>query len=178
MSYQFAFAASVLRVRLAGFQQQFIVAPCVLALAILCPVRGLAQQVSYSDFNAPASSPGQTSTSCTANSSPSGALFCFNSVGSGLSFAQDNSYTTSIDPNASNGSAYALVLTQSTGSQASSAWYSIPQNVANGFTAWYAFKITPGSSPYGDGLAFVIQNALGGGVVSNSSVNCSKSARG
>ncbi len=178
MSYQFAFAASVLRVRLAGFQQQFIVAPCVLALAILCPVRGLAQQVSYSDFNAPASSPGQTSTSCTANSSPSGALFCFNSVGSGLSFAQDNSYTTSIDPNASNGSAYALVLTQSTGSQASSAWYSIPQNVANGFTAWYAFKITPGSSPYGDGLAFVIQNALGGGVVSNSSVNCSEVGSG
>ena len=22
-------------------------------------------------------------------------------------------------------------------------WYSIPQNVANGFNAWYAVKITP-----------------------------------
>ncbi len=51
-------------------------------------------------------------------------------------------------------------------SQASSIWYSIPQDVVGGFHAWYAVKLTPDVSGSNcctaDGLAFVIQNAAGG----------------
>ena len=120
-----------------------------LALATVLPCGISAQQVTYYDFNTPqAASSSQTSTSCSANSAASGVLFCFNSApgSDGLSFIEDNSYTTTIDPNESNGSAYALQLTESAGSQDSSVWYSTPQNVANGFTVWYAVKLTPSSA--------------------------------
>ncbi|MGB7265739.1 MAG: hypothetical protein WBC92_09515, partial [Terracidiphilus sp.] len=172
-------ARSAMTVRFRRIQRYLIVALCAMIFATLFPGRCAAQQVSYYDFNGPAAaSPGQTSTSCSPNSAASGVLFCFNSVGAGLSFIQDNSYTISIDPNASNGSAYALQLTQSAASQDSSVWYSTPQNVANGFTVWYAFKITTsGMAPNtGDGLAFVIQNAKGNG--SDPLGNCAESGSG
>ena len=94
-------------------------------------------------------------------------FFCFNyTAGSaGPSYILDN-YPASLDPNGgSGGQYYALQLTQSAATQNSSVWYSIPQNVASGFNVWYAFKITPnGAAPNtADGLAFVIQNALGSG---------------
>jgi MBG domain (YGX type)/Divergent InlB B-repeat domain/PASTA domain len=146
---------------LAKFQRRLIVALCGVALATLFAGRGAAQQITYYDFNTPQAS-GQSSNNC----AQTPALFCFNSVGAGLSFIEDNSYTTSIDPNETNGSAYALQLTQNIGSQSSSVWYSIPQDVKDGFTAWYAFKITPditgANCCTADGLAFVIQNAAGG----------------
>jgi len=146
------------------FQRQLIVVLCGMALGLLFPRGSSAQQVAYYDFNTPqAASPSQSSSSCFANSAAPGVLFCFNSVGAGLSYIQDSSYTTTIDPNATSGSAYALLLTQSAQSQSSSVWYSIPQDVAAGFTVWYAFRITNASSPTGDGFAFVIQNAQGNG---------------
>jgi sugar lactone lactonase YvrE/uncharacterized protein (DUF2345 family) len=176
------FAGSASKVRFARLQRLLIVALCGVAFAILFPQHGSAQQITYYDFNTPqAASPSQASTSCgTIPGGPaaSGVLFCFNSVGSGLSFIQDDSYTTSIDPNETNGSAYALELTQGISSQASSVWYTTPQNVAAGFTVWYAFRISNASSPTGDGLAFVIQNALGGGVINNSLVNCAETGSG
>ncbi|WP_348262908.1 choice-of-anchor D domain-containing protein [Telmatobacter sp. DSM 110680] len=148
--------------RSAGFLQHLIVA--LGGLVAFASHPSAAQQVTYYDFNTVSANPNLISTACTTNSAPSGVLFCFNNANGGLGFVQDNSYTTIIDPNATTGSAYALQLTQqNVQSQSSSVWYSTPQNVAGGFTAWYAFKITPGSSPYGDGLAFVIQNSLGGG---------------
>ena len=147
----------------AGFHRYLIVALWGVAVAALFP-RWSSAQVTYADFNTPAANSGQSSATCSANAAPPGALFCFNYTGNGLSFIQDNSYTTTIDPNETGGTAYSLQLTQNTQSQASSVWYAIPQNVASGFTAWYAFKITPGIYPPGDGLAFVIQNAAGGGV--------------
>jgi sugar lactone lactonase YvrE/uncharacterized protein (DUF2345 family) len=160
-----------------GFQRCLILALCGVALATLFPYHSSAQ-VTYNDFNIPQANSGQTSATCASGSAAPGVLFCFNFVGNGLSFIQDNSYTTSIDPNETNGSAFALQLTQNAGSQSSSMWYSIPQNVAGGFTAWYAFKITPGSSPYGDGLAFVIQNALGGGAISSFGASCAETGSG
>ena len=56
-------------------------------------------------------------------------------------------------------------MTTPASGQSASMWFSVPQNVTNGFNAWFQFKITP-SSPSGntaDGLAFVIQNSLGSG---------------
>jgi len=139
---------SSFRLTLAKFQRHLMVALCGVVAAV-SPMRSRAQQISYYDFRAPATNPGQTSASCTANAAASGVQLCLNNSGGGLGFIQDNS-------------TWALQLTQPAQSQSSSVWYSIPQNVAGGFTAWYSFKITPGSSPYGDGLAFVIQNAAGG----------------
>ncbi len=155
-------AGSAFRSQLAKFQLQLLVALCGVALAAFLPHRSSAQ-VTYNDFNAPAGDSSQTSITCASGSAAPGVFFCFNYTGNGLSYFQDNSYTTTIDPNETGGTAFALELTQSVGGQASSAWYSIPQNVANGFTAWYTFKISHISGPPGDGLAFVIQNAAGGG---------------
>jgi len=142
-----------------------IVALCGVALATFVPPPVAAQQVTYNDFNTPAGAPNQTSAACTLNSAPSGVLFCFNSIpgAAGPSYILDN-YPAALDPNGgSGGQYYALQVTQGAASQGSSVWYSVPQNVAGGFTVWYAFKITPGSGApnTADGLAFVIQNALG-----------------
>jgi uncharacterized protein (DUF2345 family) len=158
-------AGSASKVTFASFQRRLIVALCCVAFAAFFPRQSSAQQVTYYDFNTPAANSGLTSAACSPSSAAPGVLFCFNYTGNGLSFNQDNSYTTSIDPNETNGTAFALELTQSTTAQASSVWYSIPQNVASGFTAWYTFRISNLSAPPGDGLAFVIQNAVGGGAV-------------
>jgi 6-phosphogluconolactonase (cycloisomerase 2 family)/sugar lactone lactonase YvrE len=167
-------AASAPSAFFGGFQQKLILALCGVVFATFFPYRSSAQQVSYYDFNTPATaSPSQSSTSCgsiAGGPAASDVFFCFNSVGAGLSFLQD-SYPPSIDPNANTdgdtGSTnYALQVTENAGSQASSMWYSVPQNVANGFTLWYAVKInysvTPSNYFTGDGFAFVIQNAAGG----------------
>lgn len=156
----------------AGIQRYLIAALCGVAFVALFP-RGSSAQVTYNDFNTPAAaSPSQWSTSC--GSIPGGPaasniLFCFNYTGDGLSFIQDF-YPLFIDPNAStDGDAgstnYALQITENAGSEDSSMWFSIPQNVANGFDAWYTVKlthqITAANYFTADGLAFVIQNAAG-----------------
>ncbi len=156
-----------LSARSASQKRPLIVALCAVALGIFSPTRGAAQ-ITYNDFNVPQAAGSQTSTSCAtlaASPAASGVLFCFNSALGSVSPAfLTDTYPQAIDPTGGTGSTqYALQLTPSQGSQATSVWYTTPQNVANGFTAWYAFKIVPGSSPYGDGLAFVIQNALGNG---------------
>jgi hypothetical protein len=151
-----------------------VLALSAVALATLLPHRSFAQQITYYDFNVPqAAAPSQSSTACLPSSAPSGVFFCLNAAAgsAGLSFIQD-SYPPSIDPNASSdgdsGSTnYALQLTQNAGSEDSSVWYSIPQDVADGFTLWYAVKINPAISLEtnaftADGMAFVIQNAAGG----------------
>jgi hypothetical protein len=62
-----------------------------------------------------------------------------------------------------------LQITTDAGGEGSSAWFAVPQKVLNGFTAYVAFRLTPGTSPTSaDGIAFVIQNAAGGGSESNS----------
>ncbi|MGD0482622.1 MAG: choice-of-anchor D domain-containing protein [Terracidiphilus sp.] len=170
-------AGSARNVRLAGFQPLLIAALYAMAFAGLFPQRSPAQQVTYLDFNAPQAALGQSSTACgsiTGGPAANGVLLCLNYEAGGvdgISFISDT-YPPSIDPNASTdggkGSTnYALQLTQNAGSQTSSVWYSTPQNVAQGFTVWYAVKINPAISLQNnaftaDGLAFVIQNASGG----------------
>ena len=172
-------AGSACNVRFAGFQLLLIAAVCAVAFAGLFPQRSPAQQLSYSDFNGPQAAPGQSSTACNSiagGAAANGVRFCLNNVGGGLSYVQDF-YPQVIDPNGGTGSTnYTLQLTGPTGSQASSVWYSIPQNVKGGFTAWYAFKISNPSSPTGDGLAFVIQNAIGNGT--DPLGNCAESGAG
>lgn len=129
-----------------------------------------AQQVTYYNFNTPATaSPSQYSYSCAPNSA-SNPLFCFNYSGAyqNPSFIQDPPAT----------GPYAAQLTYSDVSQASSMWFSVPQNVVNGFNVWFEFKMTPSPNSYstGDGLAFVIQNALSGG--SDATAGCTATGQG
>ncbi len=181
MSKQSAGSAS--RVRFAGFQKHLIVALCGVAVAALFPHHSSAQAINYFDFDTPEADPSQTLTnSCALGTDPaaSGVLFCFNYATSpdsdGLSFISDT-YLSSINPGASSSTDYALRLTEATGSQASSMWFSIPQDVADGFTAWYAVKLTPSNdSTTADGLAFVIQNAAGG--KTDSIADCSETGSG
>ena len=174
MSSQSACSAS--KRSFAGLQQNLIVALCGVVFAALFAQGSSAQQAIYYDFNTPNATPGQTSASCgtiVGGPAAAGVFFCFNYLAAGtdgLSYIQDF-YPPLIDPNASTdadtGSTnYALQLTAAQGSQTSSMWYSIPQDVADGFTVWYAVKLTPAISGSNcctaDGLAFVIQNAAGG----------------
>ncbi|HTF43017.1 MAG TPA: Ig-like domain repeat protein, partial [Terriglobales bacterium] len=70
-------------------------------------------------------------------------------------------------------------LTVPVQSQASSMWFSVPQKIANGFTSYFALRITPDqqqqSFATADGIAFVIQNASGNGSVS---IPCSEIGSG
>jgi len=114
------------------------------------------QQVTYYNFDTPATAtnPQQYSYGCIPGSS-SNPLFCFNYYG-----IQDPTFIQ--DPASPN--PYAVQMTVPETNQAASMWFSVPQNVANGFNLWFQFRITPASpTPTADGLAFVIQNALGGG---------------
>ncbi|MGA2340886.1 MAG: hypothetical protein ABSF75_13405, partial [Terracidiphilus sp.] len=157
----------------AGIQRHLIAVVCGVAFATVPQFSSA--QVTYNDFNTPQANSGQTSTSCSTiagGPAANGVLFCFNSVlgSDGLSYFQDF-YPPFIDPNAStDGDAgstdYALQVTANAESQASSMWFSIPQDVRDGFTAWYAVKIShvaddPSNYFTADGLAFVIQNAAG-----------------
>ena len=138
-----------------------------------------AQQVTYYDFNAPQANSGQVSYNCSTATlgTPASPLFCFNySSPYGYPYPVENSpsfvfdtYPPSIDPNAntdndSGSSAYATLMSDPVGGQDASMWFSIPQDVADGFTAWFAFKLTPtpNSNTTADGIAFVIQNSAGG----------------
>ena len=55
-----------------------------------------------------------------------------------------------------------LRLNPSAQGQAGSAWYSVLQPVANGFSTTFRFQITNASTPSADGIAFVIQNSEAG----------------
>ncbi|HEY6446314.1 MAG TPA: Ig-like domain repeat protein [Acidobacteriaceae bacterium] len=135
-----------------------------------------AQQITYYDFDVPQANPQQVSYSCAA-ALAAGApapLFCFNDrtgANANPSFFLDL-YPPSIDPNPADNPPvgsyqYASQMTPAQPLQGSSMWFSVPQKVVNGFTTWFAFRLTPqGSTPQGsqaDGIAFVIQNAQGGG---------------
>ena len=157
-----------------------------LALALAAPC-AFAQQITYYDFNTPQANTSQYSASCSAQGVNS-ALFCFNYQSAAgadnvpsPSFLSDT-YPASIDPILTDnppqsGSFYATQLTYPATGQAASMWFSVPQVVANGFTTWFAFKITPNGSSLNtaDGVAFVIQNAQGLQTVYDPVANCAAS---
>jgi hypothetical protein len=132
-----------------------------------------AQQVTYYDFNGPQGNPSQVSRQCT-STAPAGALFCFND-GTGAnaspSFISDtypaiiDPVTTDNPPVSSTNQAVQIAPAQVT--QAASMWFAVPQKVSTGFTSYFAFKITPNPNSFAtaDGIAFVIQNSVGGGTV-------------
>lgn len=134
-----------------------LVAPALLTFPVS------AQQITYYDFNTPQSS-GQSSYTCSPTVSASNPLFCFNDAtgnSANPSFFL-TAYPQIIDPTGgSGGNYYATQMTPATTNQSSSMWFSVPQKVTNGFTAYFAFQLTGGSRA--DGIAFVIQNALGRG---------------
>ncbi|HEX3660185.1 MAG TPA: choice-of-anchor D domain-containing protein [Acidobacteriaceae bacterium] len=127
-----------------------------------------AQQITYYDFDAPQANSGQISRDCSTGAGA--ALFCMNDGGNNvLPYFSSDTYPASIDPNPSDnppvsGTHYATEMTQAYG-QHSSMWFAVPQKVADGFTAYFAFKLTPDptSGTTADGLAFVLQNATGPG---------------
>jgi len=55
-----------------------------------------------------------------------------------------------------------LQLNPSLQNQAGSAWYTLLQPVAGGFSTTFSFKITNPSNPTADGIAFVVQNSGAG----------------
>ncbi len=154
--------------RVARLHLSFLIATLfLLALPTLS-----AQQITYYDFNAPQADPTQVSYSCGAsqiqavsNGPAPAPLFCFNDqtgANANPSFISDF-FPPSIDPTGGQGSTqYAVQTTPSSGYQDQSLWFSVPQKVVDGFTSWFAFKITPNGTT-ADGIAFVIQNASGGG---------------
>ena len=138
------------------------------------PLALSAQQITYYDFDVPAANPGQVSYYCnqeqiqvkSKDAAYQAPLFCFND-GTGAaanpSFLTEQ-YPASIDPTGAGGSSQSAVLMNPDASgEDASLWFSVPQRVASGFTSWFAFRLLPGQNGQADGLAFVIQNASGGG---------------
>ncbi len=122
--------------------------------------RGIAQQVTYYNFNAPQANSSQYSYHCSATNLSSNPLFCLND-GTG------NSSNPSFIQDPAGGGTWATQMTPDAGSQSGSLWFSVPQVVSGGFNTWFEFRLTPDvtgvSYATADGLAFVIQNAQGGG---------------
>ena len=147
-------------------------------LLALSPFHASAQQVTYYNFDTPATaSPQQYSYSCSPTNLTSNLLFCLNDetgTSSNPSFIQD--------PTENNN--YITQMTPSAGGQAGSLWFSVPQVVAGGFNTWFEFRINPDptSGNTADGLAFVIQNAQGASDSNNNGTDpnsgCSESGKG
>jgi len=164
-----------------------------LAVTLLAffPIRATAQQITYYDFNAPQADHSEWSYSCPA-SPGTNLLFCFNGTTGDPSFFLD-AYPSAIDPNPPapgqpENSYYATQMTPDVSGQVSSMWFSVPQNIVNGFTAWFAFRLTPDSqinppsdsytpSTTADGIAFVIQNSPATGAQDSGS-GCGQSGGG
>lgn len=165
--------------RFPRLQQHLITALCSVAFATLAPSLASAQQVTYYNFDTPATaSPTQYSTSanpCTATGAPANVLFCFNDVDytfGGTTPLGSPNPSFIADPGGSTN--YALQMTPNATNQSASAWFAVPQDVVDGFNVWFQFKIASGAA---DGLAFLIQNASSTGTDTSNS-GCVNSGTG
>jgi hypothetical protein len=136
----------------------------------LISLPAMAQQITYYDFDNLNFSP-----TCTATD-PGAALFCFNKTTTQTvnatypALETDAPYPAIVDPNPTDNSpvdsTHSSLQISDGAFEYSSAWFGVPQKVLNGFTAYVAFRLnsdhvaSPGN---GDGIAFVLQNAAGGG---------------
>ena len=138
---------------------------------------GLAQQITYYDFDAPQASNG-SSLACGDPAkgplSTPNPLFCFNNGGGADPGFLSDLYPAIIDPVSTDNppvdsTHFAVQLTPSAVRQAASMWFNVPQKISDGFTSYFAFKFTPNQASFAtaDGIAFAIQNAQGGGSESN-----------
>ena len=145
------------------------------ALIALLPLGAGAQQVTYYNFNTPATTtPLQYTYTCSTANPSTNPLFCLNDgtgTASNPSFIQDPA----------GGGTWAAQMTPDAAGQSGSLWFSVPQVVSGGFNTWFEFKLTPdnisGSYATADGLAFVIQNAQGGGAA-DPSTGCAATGSG
>ncbi|HEY0758982.1 MAG TPA: choice-of-anchor D domain-containing protein [Acidisarcina sp.] len=156
------------------FARVIAVSAVIVAGAFSSAYRANAQEITYYDFDTP-----QTNNSFSYHCLPAApgspattpAIFCFNDAtgkAANPSFLTDlypasiDPVTTDMPPVASNH--VAIQTSPATPNQGSSVWFSVPQKVAEGFTSYFAFKLTPNAGSYAtaDGIAFVIQNASGG----------------
>ena len=154
-----------------------------LAAAVVFSRPAVAQQITYYDFDALVP-PVQTgppliysySYLCGSSVSPS-TLFCFNNQSGGAltsypALFQDT-YPANVDPNPSDNppqsSTHTSLQVSDGQDEYASAWFAVPQKVLHGFTTYVAFRLAPSASPAtpGDGIAFVLQNASGGGTDPN-----------
>ena len=160
-----------------------VIASLIGLAALVLSGQAFAQQITYYDFDTPQANPDQASFQCSGATAPAGVLFCFNDAtgqDASPSFLSDT-YPAIIDPVATDNppvssTHYAVQMTSPQFNQGSSMWFAVPQKVASGFTSYFAFKFTPNANSYAtaDGIAFVVQNAAGGG----SSPDCSPTGSG
>jgi Bacterial lectin/Bacterial Ig-like domain (group 3)/Abnormal spindle-like microcephaly-assoc'd, ASPM-SPD-2-Hydin len=152
---------------------------------------GFAQQITYYDFDAPQAAMNGSSLACAdpakVPTAPTNPLFCFNNGGGSNPGFLSAVYPPIIDPDPPTDpptppiptTHFDTQLTAPFGAQASSMWFSVPQKISNGFTSYFAFRITPDqqqqSFATADGIAFVIQNASGHG---KDSIPCSEIGSG
>ncbi len=136
------------------------------ALISLQSPSAMAQEITYYTFD---TAPGTSSYNCQdpANDvEASNPLLCFNdgtNPGSGTnpSFGTD-SLPSNLNPGGDgSGNHTVLNMNLAEGGHAESAWFSVPQKISDGFTSYFAFRFSQGTSPFADGLAFVVQNAHG-----------------
>ena len=149
-----------------------LLALALLAVASLLP-RAAAQQITYYSFDN-ASSAGF---GCSPNSVPNSYLLCFNG---NYPYISSDYYPPAVDPSNNPSGSYhnAMYLHDYFGYNESS-WFSVPQDITDGFTTYFAFRINPNhGSPPADGFAFVIQNSNGSGTEYYSGLNCTENDLG
>lgn len=159
------------------FKNMFLrIAACVAAVLAFAHASS-AQQITYYNFDTPATTPDLTSYTCPAsavlNQLPN-VLFCLNNIYGQIvepnipNYLNDPAVSV-LNPAGTNPN-YSVELTTPAQQQASSLWFSVPQQVSSGFTAYFAVKITPNANSYAtaDGIAFVLQNSMLTNPVSNS----------
>jgi hypothetical protein len=163
---------------------KLVVLLCAALVAIVGFSRpAVAQQVTYYTFD---SAPGNYSYSCTdpaqAEEEEAGPvnnpLLCFNdgtgSAGVNPSLSSDSCGSAdSHCPYTGSGTHTTILMTPGASDQRATVWFSVPQKVLNGFTSYFAFRLTPcgsatvctGGASTGDGTAdgitFMLQNASG-----------------
>ena len=126
-----------------------------------------AQEITYYSFD---SGPDNFQRDCLDPAQTEGtvhnALFCFNDANNHGSAGVDPAFISEAcsegDPRCPySGSGTAIRMTTISPNAISSVFFSAPQKVVNGFTAYFAFRLTrtSGSGEAGDGIAFVLQNA-------------------
>jgi hypothetical protein len=151
----------------------FCVASGFVLSIVTLPLTAAAQQVTYYDFDVPQATPSQTSYACSPANLGS-LLFCFNDTNTPAanpSYLSDT-YPAIIDPTPTDippvpSTHQAIQMTPAAMNQATSTWFAVPQKITSGFTSYFTFKFTPSNNSYAtaDGIAFVIQNAVGGGTI-------------
>ena len=139
-----------------------------LAVIVIFARPVLAQQVTYYTFDGAA---GNSSNGCydpavDPTDAAHNPLLCLNddtapSFGTGTN---PSFQTVTYPANLGGGSHTELLMNPAAGGHSENIWFSVPQKVSNGFTSYFAFRLTPAPGSYAtaDGIAFVVQNAQGG----------------